>query len=79
VARQELGHLRATAGDRREWVDRTLGVPRVRTDRGLGMTNQKLAWANQRLAGNGAPEAADQTAGASTGAVPPLGRGQVDT
>jgi signal transduction histidine kinase len=35
VARQELGHLRAAAGDRRERIDRTLGLPRVRTVRGL--------------------------------------------
>jgi hypothetical protein len=27
------------------------------TDRGLGMTGQELAWANQRLAGDAAPEA----------------------
>jgi signal transduction histidine kinase len=35
VARQELGHLRAAAGGRLEWIDRTLGLPRVRTVRGL--------------------------------------------
>ena len=35
VARQELGHLRAAAGDRLERIDRTLGLPRVRTVRGL--------------------------------------------
>jgi signal transduction histidine kinase len=33
------------------------------TDRGLGMTGQELARANQRLAGDAAPEVADQTAG----------------
>jgi signal transduction histidine kinase len=33
------------------------------TDRGLGMTGQELAWANQRLAGDAAPEAADPDAG----------------
>jgi signal transduction histidine kinase len=35
VARQELGRLRAAAGDRRERIDRTLGLPRVRTVRAL--------------------------------------------
>jgi signal transduction histidine kinase len=33
------------------------------TDRGLGMTGQELAWANQRLAGDAAPEVGDQAAG----------------
>jgi signal transduction histidine kinase len=35
VARQELGHLRAAAGDRLEGIDRSLGQPGVRTVRGL--------------------------------------------
>jgi hypothetical protein len=33
------------------------------TDRGLGMTGQELAWANQPLAGDAAPEVADPDAG----------------
>ena len=32
-------------------------------DRGLGMTGQELAWANQRLAGSAGPDPADQAAG----------------
>jgi signal transduction histidine kinase len=32
-------------------------------DRGLGMTDQELAWANQRLAGNAARDPANQAAG----------------
>ncbi|HEY6709751.1 MAG TPA: nitrate- and nitrite sensing domain-containing protein [Actinomycetota bacterium] len=32
-------------------------------DRGLGMTDQELAWANQRLAGDTAPDPASQAAG----------------
>jgi signal transduction histidine kinase len=33
------------------------------TDRGLGMTDQELAWANQRLAGAAARDPASQAAG----------------
>ena len=38
VARQELGRLRAAAGHRLERIDRTLGLPRVRTVRGLELS-----------------------------------------